>query len=156
MHGTRFGAHARRGWQAHVGFQNPEPRTQNDVPHFRAPMHDRLFGDDRKRRIRPSRSDSPTLDDEFERLCLAGPWLGGFGWRSGWSPWAGSAAGCLIFFARRGRVATLSLWVRQCTAVPVTQKPMPSLTSACFRTTGPALTCMQPDVALQSGGVCQH
>ena len=60
MHGTRFGAHARRGWQAHVGFQTPEPRTQNDVPHFRAPMHDRLFEDDRKRRIRPSRSDPPT------------------------------------------------------------------------------------------------
>ena len=60
MHGTRFGAHARRGWQAHVGFQTPEPRTQNDLPHFRAPMHDRLFEDDRKRRIRPSRSDPPT------------------------------------------------------------------------------------------------
>ena len=40
-------------------------------------------------------------------------------------------------------------------AFTVTQKPMPSLTSACFRTTGPALTCMQPDVALQSGGLCQ-
>ena len=38
----------------------------------------------------------------------------------------------------------------------VAQKPMPSLTSACFRATGLALTCMQPDMALQPGGVCQR
>ena len=38
----------------------------------------------------------------------------------------------------------------------VTQNPMPSLTSACFRATGLALTCVQPDAALQSGSVRQR